>query len=84
MRLVGELPAGAWVLSFHGAARRVLDADEAAQIRAAIQALQLVLHGDDQGVDALFADLIGREPQLPAHLREQPVTAARPADAPQP
>jgi hydrogenase assembly chaperone HypC/HupF len=69
MRLVGELPAGTWVLAFHGAARRVLDPAEAGQIRAALQALGQVLQGDAQGVDALFADLLDREPQLPEHLR---------------
>jgi hydrogenase assembly chaperone HypC/HupF len=69
MRLVGNLPAGTWVLAFHGAARRVLDADEAQQIRAALQALGEVLRGDESGVEALFADLVDREPQLPDHLR---------------
>lgn len=69
MRLIGEQPAGTWVLAFQGAARRVLEADEAQQIRAALQALDQVLHGDAQGLDALFADLIDREPQLPSHLR---------------
>lgn len=75
MRLVGELPVGTWVLAFHGAARRVLDPDEAAQIRAALQALGQVLAGDAQGVDALFADLVNREPQLPEHLRAGPVSS---------
>jgi len=69
MRLVGTLPVGTWVLAFHGAARRVLDPGEAAQIRSALQALGQVLAGNAQGVDALFADLVGREPQLPEHLR---------------
>jgi hydrogenase expression/formation protein HypC len=78
MRLIGEQPAGTWVLSFQGAARRVLDADEAQQIRAALQALGDVLHGDTQGLDALFADLVDREPQLPPHLR----AAAAALDAP--
>jgi hydrogenase assembly chaperone HypC/HupF len=76
MRLVGPQPAGTWVLSFQGAARRVLGDDEALQIRAALQALRHALDGEDESVNALFADLIGREPELPAHLREQ---AARPA-----
>jgi hydrogenase expression/formation protein HypC len=71
MRLVGEQPVGTWVLAFQGAARRVLEADEAQQIRAALQALDQVLHGDAQGLDALFADLIDREPQLPPHLRAE-------------
>jgi hydrogenase expression/formation protein HypC len=76
MRLVGALPVGTWVLAFHGAARRVLDPDEAQQIRAALQALGQVLGGDTQGVDALFADLVGREPQLPEHLRPSPAPSS--------
>lgn len=76
MRLVGELPAGTWVLAFHGAARRVLEAGEAEQIRAALQALGQVLRGEAQGVDALFADLVDREPQLPAHLRPHPAPSS--------
>lgn len=71
MRLIGAQPVGAWVLSFNGAARRVLDAEEAAQIRDALQALQAAMQGDLASVDALFADLIDREPQLPAHLAAQ-------------
>jgi hydrogenase expression/formation protein HypC len=85
MRLVGEQPAGTWVLAFQGAARRVLEADEAQQVRAALQALDQVLHGDAQGLDALFADLIDREPQLPPHLRPAAIPAAAtavPAAAP--
>ena len=73
MRLVGTQPTGAWVLAFHGAARRVLDADEAARIRDALTALQGALDGsldaDAGAFDALFADLVDREPALPAHLR---------------
>jgi len=69
LRLIGAQPAGTWVLSFNGAARRVLDADEAARIRDALRALDAALAGDVGQVDALFADLIARKPQLPAHLR---------------
>lgn len=73
MRLVGAQPPGAWVLAFHGAARRVLDADEAARIRDALAALQGALDGsldaEAGAFDALFADLVEREPMLPAHLR---------------
>lgn len=69
LRLVGPQPIGTWVLNFQGAARRVLDAEEAQQIRSALQALQAALHGDGQAIDELFADLAQREPQLPEHLR---------------
>jgi hydrogenase expression/formation protein HypC len=68
MMLVGDQPAGTWVLAFHGAARQVLSEHEAAQARAGRQALAAVLRGDGR-VDEFFADLVGREPELPAHLR---------------
>ena len=67
MMLVGEQPIGTWVLAFHGAARQVLGDTEAAQARAGRQALSAVLSGDG-GIDAFFADLVGRTPALPDHL----------------
>ena len=69
MRLVGEQPIGTWVLGFAGAARQLMTALEAAQARAARQALAAVLRGEGD-VDAFFADLVGREPSLPAHLQK--------------
>lgn len=66
--MVGRLPPGTWVLTFQGAALRVIDADEAAQTNAALDALAAVLAGDTD-TSAHFADLVGREPELPAHLR---------------
>jgi len=71
LRLVGTQSPGTWVLGFQGAARRVLDAGEAAQIRSALMALQAALDGRTESIDALFADLTQREPQLPAHLQPQ-------------
>jgi hydrogenase assembly chaperone HypC/HupF len=67
MALVGSQPLGTWVLGFHGAARQVLSELEAQQARAGRQALAAVLAGEGN-VDAFFADLVGREPQLPEHL----------------
>jgi len=67
MRLLGEQPQGTWVLGFHGAARQVLSEQEAAQAVAGRQALAAVLSGDGR-IDDFFADLVGREPELPAHL----------------
>ncbi|MDP1648108.1 MAG: HypC/HybG/HupF family hydrogenase formation chaperone [Rubrivivax sp.] len=66
--MVGELPPGTWVLAFQGAALRVMNADEAAQTDAALDALAAVLAGGSD-TDAHFRDLIDREPQLPAHLQ---------------
>jgi hydrogenase assembly chaperone HypC/HupF len=68
MMLIGEQAVGTWVLGFHGAARQVLSATEAAQARAGRLALAAVLAGD-ACVDEYFADLVGREPRLPDHLR---------------
>ena len=80
MVLVGAQPVGTWVLAFQGAARQVLSATEAAQSLAARQALAAVLDGRGQ-VDDFFADLVGRTPELPPHLRPAtaPVTPATPA-----
>jgi hydrogenase expression/formation protein HypC len=46
----------------------VLTAEEAAQTNAALDALAAVLAGESDTA-AHFADLVDREPQLPAHLR---------------
>ena len=73
MMIVGEQPPGTWVLAFHGAARRVLDPDEARQIADALAALAIAVAPDaaqgQEAIDALFADLVDRPPQLPEHLR---------------
>lgn len=71
MLLVGEQLPGTWVLAFHGAARQVLSAEEAAATRAGRQALAAVLAGA-ANVDDFFADLVGRTPTLPPHLTQEP------------
>ena len=68
LMLVGPQSAGTWVLAFRGAAMRVMTADEARETDAALDALESVLAGDGN-IDAHFADLVGREPQLPDHLK---------------
>ena len=73
MRLIGEQALGTWVLGFAGAARQVMSALEAAQARAARQALAAVLSGDadaSAALDHFFADLVDRQPTWPAHLRK--------------
>lgn len=75
MLILGSQPPGTWVLAFHGAARRVLDEVEARQILDALSALAIALDGggsqdrSQRSLDALFADLVERTPQLPEHLR---------------
>ena len=68
MVLVGPQPAGAWLLTFLGSAREVLTAEAAQKIDRALDALAGALAGDAAAIEAGFADLIGREPALPAHL----------------
>ena len=69
MALVGAQPAGTWLLVFLGHARRVLDPDEALRTIDALAALDSVMRGETPDIDRLFADLVEREPELPAHLR---------------
>ena len=69
MILVGEQPVGAWVLVFLDAARDVMTAEQAQKTADALQAIALVMQGETS-VDHLFADLVGREPELPAHLKD--------------
>ncbi|MDO6965968.1 HypC/HybG/HupF family hydrogenase formation chaperone [Rhizobium alvei] len=68
MMLVGEQAPGTHVLTHLGSAIRVLDAEEARAIDNALSGLAEAVAGRD--FDALFADLVNREPELPAHLRD--------------
>ena len=70
LSLVGEQPPGTWLLTFLGAAREVIDADRAAAINNALAALDAAMAGDHARIDALFADLVDREPSLPDHLKD--------------
>lgn len=67
LSLTGPVAPGQWVLTFLGAAREVIDAEEADQITRALGALRAIADGRDMG-DA-FADLEARGPQLPPHLQ---------------
>jgi hydrogenase expression/formation protein HypC len=69
LALVGPQVPGAWLLTFMGAAREVLDPEAAARITAALDGLLGALAGDAARVDAAFADLVDRTPRLPEHLR---------------
>ncbi|TCU33099.1 HypC/HybG/HupF family hydrogenase formation chaperone [Rhizobium azibense] len=68
MMLVGAQPPGTYLLTHLGSAIRVLDGDEAQAIDDALAGLAEAVEG--RSFEALFADLIAREPELPAHLRE--------------
>ena len=78
--LTGPLEAGQWVLTFLGAAREVVSALRAAQVNAALDALEQLQSGGQPDFDACFADLIEREPQLPAHLIRAAQATQRPKE----
>ncbi len=69
LALVPQAQAGDHVLVFLGAARALLEPDEAALITKALAAVSAVMSGtaDAGALDAAFADL-DRPPQLPPHL----------------
>jgi hydrogenase expression/formation protein HypC len=67
LSLCAEAVPGDWVLNFLGAARGVVDAEEASKITAALDGLRALMRGDDLG--AAFADLEARTPSLPPHLQ---------------
>lgn len=68
--LVGDQAVGTWLLTFLDTAREVLSAEHAARIRDALRAVELAMRGET-GVHGLFDDLEGREPELPAFLRDR-------------
>jgi hydrogenase expression/formation protein HypC len=66
--LLETVRPGDWLLTFLGSAREAIDAERAAMISAALDALERAEAGRAD-FDDCFADLIGREPQLPDFLR---------------
>ena len=71
LSLLGPQPKDTWVLVFLGAAREVLTEARAAQVQDALGAVAAVMEGQTDALDHLFADLVGREPELPEHLRKK-------------
>jgi hydrogenase expression/formation protein HypC len=69
LMLIGPQAPGTQVLVHIDTAVRVLDAEEAEQIDRALEGLAAALDG--RAFEHLFQDLIDREPELPAHLRDQ-------------
>lgn len=67
-RLVGSVMPGEWLMTFLDAARERMDALSARRSLDALAALDAAMRGDSASIDALFADLIEREPTLPDHL----------------
>ncbi len=85
MILVGEQPAGTWVLVFLGAAREVIAGRMQPGSAMRYGRSRSIAQGKTD-VDHLFADLTGREPELPEHLRPQAAgfTAMPPSPQPSP
>ncbi|HNX71376.1 HypC/HybG/HupF family hydrogenase formation chaperone [Rivihabitans pingtungensis] len=73
--LIAAPQPGDWLLTFLGAAREVIDEQTAAQIQSALAAVAAALDGEHD-LDAHFADLINREPQLPEFLLPAKESAA--------
>lgn len=69
--LVGEQPVGTWLLVFLNAARDVIDEARARMVREALEAITAVMGGAPLDIERAFADLVGREPQLPDFLKER-------------
>jgi hydrogenase expression/formation protein HypC len=59
---------GTWILAYNGSGVREMTADEAQQTSHALDALDAAMQGGN--VDGFFADLVGREPSLPPHLKD--------------
>lgn len=70
LSLVPQARPGDHVLAFQGAARRLMDADEARLVAEALKGIAALMAGeaDAARLDAAFADLAHREPELPPHL----------------
>lgn len=68
--LVGDVQPGQWLLAFLDTAREAIDAEHAALVNGALDALEIVAAGGDD-FDRCFADLVGREPQLPEFLKQE-------------
>ena len=67
--LVAPVAPGEWLLTFLGAARGRLEADDAGRIDQALAALAAIERGEPFDAAAYFPDLVDREPQLPEFLR---------------
>lgn len=67
LALIDGVEEGQDLLVYLGSAIRVLDPQEASQIRDALEAVSRAASGDD--FEHLIADLVDRTPQLPPHLQ---------------
>lgn len=75
--LTGDQAPGTWLLVFLDSAREVLNEAEALRIADAVRAVELIMNPqsgdgssrvDTAAIEALFADLVDREPPKPDSL----------------
>jgi hydrogenase expression/formation protein HypC len=78
--LGGACREGDHVLVHASAAIRIIDAREAQQVGDALRAVVAAAEG--RAFEHLLADLIDREPELPAHLRAASQTPCLPERSP--
>ncbi len=73
LSMAPEAQVGDTILYFRGSALRVLGAEEAQKIRAALGALADVMDetATEKTIEAGFADLIENPGQLPEHLKKE-------------
>lgn len=77
IRLVAPPLAGAWLLTFGGAARREMDEAEAAEVLAALDSLEQAMLTQSDPLTG-FADLLSRTPELPEHLKKMTISPQNP------
>ncbi|MGA8033592.1 MAG: HypC/HybG/HupF family hydrogenase formation chaperone [Casimicrobiaceae bacterium] len=63
LALVGEQPAGTWVLVVQAMAREVLSAEDAFRIGRALEGVDAALRGESD-LSIYFEDLVARPPRL--------------------
>lgn len=61
--LVGDVEPGTWLMTFLGAARDIMSAEEAERSIAALSALAALMRGEAVDLDAAFADLLAPDRQ---------------------
>ncbi len=68
--LLSDVKVGDFILVFRSQALRVVEEDEARQIRAALACVQKVMQGseDKNQIDEAFSDLVENPAKLPPHL----------------
>lgn len=78
--LVAPVQPGDWLMTFLGSAREKMDEISAGNSLGALEALRAIMSGEEADIAAAFPDLVGREPQLPEHLRRPVDAEAQGAD----